>query len=264
MGLFFADYRADGCCLCGSTSDLTGEHKIKASALRAEFGAAQMAIGRSPDPRGPMRFAQGPKSKALHFEARICGPCNSARTQAADLEFDRFHQAVRAALDKNQDPAGIFDDPRYEIGSEPYLNVFRYFAKLLCCHLAESGGPRPLPLALFAIGTISVNGVSLSIDRDWTYERVSEEFGPMQYAAHGGLVVYGHKVLGHATGFHSTLTLGPLQYVFFCELLWPAQLELVLQHRTFSDFCQSQIKNGRILSKTDRLALGFSSTDSAK
>jgi hypothetical protein len=41
-------------------------------------------------------------------------------------------------------PELAFNSPQYEIGSERYLNVFRYFAKIFCCHVAESFGPRPL------------------------------------------------------------------------------------------------------------------------
>lgn len=257
MGIFFEPHRMDACCLCGATGELTGEHKIKASALRAEFGTAEMAIGRSRDSDPTLRFAQGPKSKAFHFKARMCATCNSSQTQAADREFDRFHVAAKAALDAGQDPADVFGDPRYEIGSAPYLNVFRYFAKLLCCHFAESGAPRPLQLARFAIGQNSANCVFLGVDRDWTYDQLTGEYGPMQYAAHGGLVVYGHKRTGHATGFHSTLTVGPLRYTFFCRLNWPAQLVLWLRHREFSAFCRGQVKSavGQPLSETERLAL---------
>lgn len=259
MGLFFEPYRDDACCLCASTADLTGEHKIKASALRAEFGSAQMVIGNSNDGERPLRLAQGPKSKSFHFSAKLCGTCNGARTQAADREFDHFNQLARTAFEAGEEPANVLLSDRYAKNSEPYLNLFRYFAKLLCCHFAESEGPLPLPLASFAMGQSNKNCVFLSINPDWTYQKLSAEYGEMQYAAHGGLVVYGNKTFGHATGFHSTLTIGPLQYVFFCRLYWPAQVELMLSHRKFNTFCRSKVREAlrRPIPDTDQYALGL-------
>lgn len=45
MGIFFEPYQEGRCCLCGSDDSLTGEHKIKASALRKIFGKDSMVIG---------------------------------------------------------------------------------------------------------------------------------------------------------------------------------------------------------------------------
>lgn len=260
MGIMFEPYRQEACCLCGSTKDLTGEHKIKASALRAEFGTDLMAIGRFGDPTNHVRLAQSSKSKVLHFTARICSPCNTARTQAADREFDRFHQAARALIAQREDPKLVFNNERYAVGSENYLNVFRYFAKLLCCHLAELGAPRPRHMSRFALGQTSTNCIWLAVDEDWAYKQVSAERGPHQYAAHGGLVVYGDKKTGGANAFHSTLTVGPLRYVFFSRLNWFEQLELRLSHREFFNWCRAQVQKAmdQPISATDSLTLGLS------
>ncbi|HHT7520271.1 TPA: hypothetical protein ACT1UU_003971, partial [Klebsiella oxytoca] len=83
MEIFFKSYQTEGCCLCGSSGSLTGEHKIKASALRKIFGSNAMVIGDFDD-GGILRTAQGPKSKAFHFSARMCSLCNGSRTQPAD------------------------------------------------------------------------------------------------------------------------------------------------------------------------------------
>lgn len=259
MGIAFAPFASDACCLCGATGDLTGEHKIKASALRSEFGKASMVIGRFDGADMVSRPAQGVKSKALHFAAPVCGPCNSSRTQDADREFDRFHRAARDLLEQGVDPSLAFADPRYEVGSGPYLDVFRYFAKLLACHLAELRAPRPLHMTAFAIGAARQNCVWLAVNEDWTYQQLAASLGPHQYAAHGGLVVYGDKKSGDATAFHSTLTVGPLRYVFHSRLNWLQRWELRTFYPEFNDWCRAQVKvaSENPMSDTERLSLGF-------
>lgn len=259
MGLAFASFVEKACCLCGATDGLTGEHKIKASALRSVFGQSPMVIGRFDGSKGGVRSAQGVKSKALHFTARLCALCNNSRTQPADREFDLFHDAARTLFDTGSDPISAFDDPRYEIGSGPYLDVFRYFAKLLACHLAELGAPRPRHLAAFAIGSAHQNCVWLAVNEDWTYRQMADSIGPHQYAAHGGLVVYGDKKTGNATAFHSTLTVGPLRYVFHSRLNPLQQLELRLLYPDFNNWCRDQVKaaNENPMSDVEKLVLGF-------
>src|SRR6185437_3976663 len=258
----FANNRADACCLCGSTQDLTGEHKVKASALKAEFGADRMVIGRSDD-SSAARSAQGPKSKAFHFAARVCGVCNSTRTQPADLEFDRFNQTARQLLEDGRVPSDVFSDPRYIVGSEPYLNVFRYFAKLMCCHLADVGGPRPQPIANFAMGLTKANLIWLSVDEDWTYKRYSAVAGPQQYAAHGGLVIYAKKRTGQPSGFHSTLTFGRVRYTFYFLKLFVARRELRRKYPVFNDWCRAQgrLATATPLSQSELLMLGLVSDE---
>lgn len=67
-------------------------------------------------------------------------------------EFDRFHTLVSSLLSEGRNPSEVFNMAQYNLGSEAYLNVFRYFSKILCCQIAEAGGPRPLEACEFAIG----------------------------------------------------------------------------------------------------------------
>lgn len=214
MGIFFEPYQSESCCLCGSGESLTGEHKIKASALRKIFGKDAMVIGNF-DGESTPRSAQGPKSRAFHFSARMCSLCNGARTQAADHEFDRFHALVSSLLSKDLDPSAVFNLPQYALGSEAYLNVFRYFSKLLCCHVAESFGPRPLEACEFAIGQKRRNIVFLHIDLDPTYEIYRDTFGEHKFAAHGGLIVPFNSKTRSPTSFRSSISLGAVRYTFW-------------------------------------------------
>lgn len=237
MSRFFESFQADQCCLCGSPEGLSGEHKIKASALRAIFGNTPMVIGNS-DGVSALRPAQGPKSKAFHFSARICSSCNGAHTQPPDREFDHFHKMVSELIFDEESPEKILDLPRYALGSEAYINVFRYFAKLLACHIAESSGPRALVICEFALGRDNFNPISLFIDRDPTYTAFHKDYGEHQYAAHGGLIVPTNPKSQTPTSFRSSLTLGLVRYQFWVTFNTHVADELKNRHPIFWRKCQ--------------------------
>jgi hypothetical protein len=236
MNSFFVEHKVDACCLCGSTSDLTGEHKFKRSILKKEFSGEPMAIGTFGGTG--FRHAQGPKSTQLHFASRLCVLCNGTRTQPADREFDAFHKLAEDLVRSGQEPDLAFSDSRYEIGSEKYLNLFRYFAKILCCHIAEVGGPRPASLSSFAVGESDRNIVSLRVQKDQLYDQLRLEVPDLQFASHGGLTVQIGKRTGLPTGFLSSLSFGPVNYEFFISLLLPAQVVLSVCHQEFSKRCR--------------------------
>lgn len=244
MGLFFEPFAINSCCLCGTSENLTGEHKIKASVLKKIFGSDKMAIGNL-DGSTELRTAQGPKSPQFHFQTRLCGTCNSSLTQPADREFDRFHTNVVKQIEIGADPRTVFDAQRYQLASDEYLNVFRYFAKLMCCHLAESGGPRPVQLSGFAKGESASNKVTLFIDSDPTYSDYATLHGEHQYAAHGGLVVITNPKSKLVEGFHTTLTLGQARYGFTIKFSAIVGLAIKLFHKEFSDKCGAAYLNAK-------------------
>lgn len=258
MEIFFKSYQAEGCCLCGSSGSLTGEHKIKASMLRKIFGSNAMVIGDF-DGGGIPRTAQGPKSKAFHFAARMCSLCNGSRTQRADQEFDRFHILISSLLSKGRDPTEVFNMPQYILDSEAYLNVFRYFSKILCCQIAESSGPRPLEACEFAIGKTSRNIISLRIDADPIYQSYRDTFGEHGFASHGGLIVPFDSKTHNPTCFQSSLSLGNVRYVFWIRFDALIGSELRTSHHDFWLKCEAAyleaIKNP--LSDDQRYRLGI-------
>lgn len=213
LGLFFQSFGPHECCLCGESSKLTGEHKIKASALRDEFGKKELYIGKIGDYESQPKLAQSPKSKHLKFDVPICEACNTSRTQKADREFDNFNQGTRDLLLNGENPEKVFENPLYFKNTKSYLNVFRYFAKILCCHMAEVKAPRPKKLSNFAIGETDMNCVWLVVRKDWYYDQMRIHINNFHYTAHGGLIVSGDKTSGEADAFHSTLTIGPVQYI---------------------------------------------------
>lgn len=218
-----------------------------------------MVVGSFEYPGDRVRPAQGAKSKAFHFTAPICAFCNGARTQAADREFDLFHTAARAHMLRGNDPLLAFEDSRYREGSKAHLNLFRYFAKLLCCHMAEVRGPRPIHMSRFAVGDTDTNCVYLQIGNDWTYRQAKEELGPHPYAAHGGLVVYAAEETGSPRAFHSSITVGELQYVFWSRLTIFEQLALRFWHRPFWEWCREcgKAASDDPVSRERRMKLGL-------
>ena len=239
--MFLQRYPITRCCLCGSSEKLTGEHKIKASALRKEFGNDSLMVGVSGSTEGKMKSAQSANSKHLKFGVSICEACNTSRTQQADREFDRFHELAMGKVESKEDPLSIFEMERYSSGPESYLNVFRYFAKLLCCHIAQVNGPIPTTLAEFAIAENSLNRIWLEVKSDPTYAYMVTHLGEHQYAAHGGLVVYADKETHEANAFHSTITVGPLQYVFHIRLESFEKAEISDQYPDFREWCNSRV-----------------------
>jgi hypothetical protein len=254
----FAPPLTSQCCLCGSSEALSGEHKIKASALRTEFGKQGMVIGR---PGEPYRHAQSPKSKAFHFAARVCEDCNNARTQQADIAFDEFHSQASLLLKCGLDPAGVIHDPRFSpSGGHLHLNVFRYFAKLMCCHLAEMSAPFYGAIADFAIGISDANFVLLRIDADVAYRRIQEGLSSTSYAAHGGLIITGDELSHAPTSFYSTLTIGPVRYCYQIRFNELGQLLLSIEHPSFYDWCKRKVRDAieNPISDEDREILGLS------
>lgn len=155
--IFIALNQPNRCCLCGSHASLTEECKIKRSAISAEFGNSKMVIGLFGQGDLGLRQAQSPKSKVFHFQSKLCKLCNGARTQAADREFDRMHADARSLLNAGNDPAAALSEKKYAVGSPAYLDIFRYFAKIIFCQLAEVGAPRPINMSKFAIGETKRN-----------------------------------------------------------------------------------------------------------
>lgn len=205
------------------------------------------------------RIAQGPKSQEFHFKARMCAACNGARTQNGDREFDRFQVQVMEKLDKQLDPASALDLPRYVEGSEAYLNVFRYFAKLICCHLAESGGPRSSALAAFAMGETNQNPIFLHISTDPDYARYAEILPAVKFASHGGFVVPINKNNLLPTSFRSSLSLGPARYIFYVRLGIFVGLAIRIFHRSFWHKCvvayRQELENPLSNEQRNRLGL---------
>ena len=260
MGLFFRNFNAHRCCLCGSQDKLTGEHKIKASALKQQFGKDKLVLFKDGDSIQRGTFAQSVKSKHFKFQASICEKCNTSRTQKADREFDHFRDIVESSWAKKENPSSVFERERYEKGSKAYLNLFRYFAKVLCCQMAASETPVPIPrrISQFAIGKSDKNYICLMIKEDWLHKQVETAIGSGPGAGHGGLAIYGDARSNSLYRFHSATSIGSIQYIFWMHIAPIENMELRYLHPHFYSWCKTKLESAdRHPSEEYRLRIGF-------
>ena len=236
-------YASDSCWICGSNTDLTREHKVKASDLKRHFPNQQMVVVQAE--RRP-KFAQGPSSASLKFEAKICNLCNSSRTQKADVAYDQFIEFFRHAFATGDTFEQVMSKSIFTVGSVEYLNLFRYFGKLLGNQLADSGAPIPKHLCRFVIGRTNQNCIWITGRSD---PRISDSFEQnsekqlVSFAAHGGLAVIVSSVDWLPKKFHSTLTVGQHQIIFHYELPSIERLELKYFHDPFVKMCAKTAKS---------------------
>jgi len=142
------------CWICGGNGN-SGEHLLKASALRAMFrgiaGKHPLYIHNS---RKTNRRLQSEKSDFLKSPARICARCNDTRTQKYDFAFDRFHDYICASLapvekGKAIDLQAVF--PGSVVRSMRRVQL--YFVKVFGCAIKQADAA--IPLAGFAESLLS-------------------------------------------------------------------------------------------------------------
>jgi hypothetical protein len=240
MGLFLQNFETPYCCLCGDKGKPTGEHKIKHSVLKAEFGDDSLYVGSLGNSSSKMKLAQSANSKHLKFETRICEACNSSRTQIPDREFSNFISKAKELSLAENGLHSVFELEEYQQGTKEHIGVSRYFAKLLCCHLAEVGAPRARRLSDFAIGRLEKNCISMEVGVDPFSSQLKTKFEISEYAAHGGLGVRCRPTEGVVTQFSSSVTIGVVQYGFSMDMNWFENLELRMSHSLFYKKCLTQ------------------------
>ena len=218
----FAKLSEGLCALCGAHATATGEHKIKASAIRSEFGdRPTVFLGVS----GP-RIAQSAKSKHFHFKAAaLCKECNSSRTQSGDRAFDQLHAGLKQLRDGGVALTGQDGRPNVPLPAEVERHYFRYFAKLICCFLVEVGGPRSKSISSFAIGRSEHNPIYLRVRRDDEYEANLVALRTHGFANHGGLSFRFDSQKRWVNSIESSLSVGGIRYDFWVQPNSLARLE---------------------------------------
>jgi hypothetical protein len=226
--MFLSIYKSDQCWICGSMENPTREHKFKSSALK-ETSAGQFPLYITEDIAGSkFRTAQGPKSDSLKFKATICERCNSNTTQESDLAFEELRTKLFQLSRNNIDVQKIWEDPAFQPGGKNYNPMFRYFAKLLGCHLAEICAPIPRHLSRFVRKLSERNCIWLEISSETDADGVS---------AHGGLVIITRRPNFGPVRIHSSLTFGDIKFCFFYNWTWPERMEMSLCNRDFVRDC---------------------------
>lgn len=222
MGIEFEPLNEGQCLLCGAVGSQTGEHKIKASLLKGEFGGRKMVMAGKDAPK----ILQSPRSKHAHFDAKICKECNSVRTQAADRAFDQLHQGLKKLRAEGKQLTDSKNHPNCALSPRDSADSFRYFAKVVCCFLAEVGGPRSRSISRFALGFTDNNPIFLRISKDEQYEKILSELETDGFAQHGGLMFRFDGKKKWVQSIESSLSVGGIRYDFWVQLRWLAKLEL--------------------------------------
>lgn len=222
MGIEFKKLNECECSLCGAAGSQTGEHKIKASLLKGEFGSRKMVMTGKNGPK----ILQSPRSRHAHFNAKICGECNSSRTQAADRAMDLLHKGLKERLAEGQQLTDRNNHPNCKLSPCDSADSYRYFAKVICCFLAEIGGPRSRSLSQFALGLNEKNPIFLWISKDERYDVILAEMKTNGFAEHGGLTFRFDDKKKWVQSIESSLSIGGIRYEFWVQLRWLAKLEL--------------------------------------
>ena len=210
------------CWICGSLFKPSREHKFKASDLRRHFGKGKLHVATFEDDPSNFRVAQGLGSSHLKFESQICEKCNSAVMQESDRAYDQFIGQLERDDESARQLLEAFSAPVLPSGTKYHsvLPIFRYFAKILGCQMADAGAPIPKNLSQFVAKRTDKNCIWLGIRRDPTYDELSSLLGGenARYAAHGGLVVITKMPKLFPSRMYSTMTVGGIQFTFFLVL----------------------------------------------
>lgn len=232
------------CWICGSSSELSREHKFKASDIRRQFGREAVVIGHESASLNEKKHAQGANSKHLKYESTICSDCNSSVTQESDRAYDKFINLIEAKGSSEAAIQQTLSDPEFAEKSQLFIPLFRYFAKRVGCHLAELNAPIPVHLSRFVAKKNNKNCIWLETRLDPSYQKMSSEFSipDLKYAAHGGLVVMtkGPKLLPNRV--YTTLTVGRIQFIFFYFYTVFEIWEMRVRFPKFVRWCADQAK----------------------
>lgn len=157
------------CWLCGSTVELTGEHKIKRKDIAREqkdYPLRWRSEGQ------PDKFIQGPNSNLLKFPQSLCKNCNSSRSQSIDRSYDCFRDELSER--KLNDGELLTLDER-----SASLGTLRYFGKHLGCQVQYNRFPLPHRLSRFVIGASNKSCVSVTVGTA-PFIFVPEDGSPLQ------------------------------------------------------------------------------------
>lgn len=215
--------KAELCWICLDRKPLTGEHKFKASDLRSEFGREKMSKLVRGTGIDTLEEIQGVKSKKAKFKNSICANCNGSVTQKADEAYSTFVNSFPNSPKTIEDLYKVFETEDFLNGtSKKCIELYRYFGKLLGCHIIENDLVVPENLRSFVACENNEVSVYLKLNFDEFARSVTEllaENGDSSgYVGHGGLIVPCNKGTPVPQSFSSSYTLGTVMFEFGHDL----------------------------------------------
>ena len=107
--------------------------------------------------------------------------------------------------------------------------------------LSIFGRRQQIGVVKYAIGESASNRIWLEFKRDPFYDELVAHIGDRGYAEHGGLTVNLRNEALTPDAFHSTLTIGAIQYIFHIRLSEPERQDLLAKHERFCDWCRTKV-----------------------
>ena len=129
------------CWICGAEAD-TGEHRTKASDLRAIFGRVhQHRPLYIHDAEQRNKVVPGLRSSALVFGALLCAECNNETTQPYDRAWEKLSKYLRNRSPLRRSQLICLQRVFPGAVKRSLLDVHLYFLKLFGCLIQEHGIP---------------------------------------------------------------------------------------------------------------------------
>lgn len=224
----------DICWICGSDSDLTREHRIKASDIRDQYGKQELYVISADLSRKP-KLVQSANSVHLKFKSKICNRCNSDITQESDFAYVELARRAEVLASQENSPESVFQEEEFGEGGPSHVPLHRYFGKLLGCHLADSELAIPISLSRFVRKESDEICISLTVAN-------AEKGMPglpdiTAQASHDGLGIILLLEEHLVTGFASQRQVGRVQYVFSYRLNRQEMLEYKIRFPEMVDKC---------------------------
>jgi len=215
--------KSELCWICLDKKPLTGEHKFKASDLRNEFGREKMSKLVRGTGIDTLEEIQGVKSKKAKFKNSICANCNGSVTQKADEAYSTFVKSLPESPNTVEDLYEVFETADFLNGtSKKCIELYRYFGKLLGCHIIENDLVVPENLRSFVASENDEVSVYLKLNFDEFARNVTnllaENVGYSGYVGHGGLCVPCNRETHVPQRFVSSYTLGTVMFEFWHDL----------------------------------------------
>lgn len=137
------------CWICNDAAN-SGEHKIKASDLKAVFGHFDQnsPLFLSTDQQRNLKI-KGPKSKLLKHQALLCAKCNNQLSQPYDLAWQKLSNYLRTKTPKITNGSIIKLDKIFPGSTKKsMLDVHLFFLKLFGCLIVEHS--IPIDISIFS------------------------------------------------------------------------------------------------------------------
>lgn len=154
------------CWWCRTDEATTGEHMIKASVVREDYGR-RWSPATAPilvTSERPKLLIQGPGSDLFKYNKRsLCHGCNTTRSQPYDKAFDKLHQYFRSHYNGLEQMRWLRFDHIFGPGHPAqFTHLLGFFMKQLGCAMVDDG---LLPPAEFValIGSTFVRPFELTI-----------------------------------------------------------------------------------------------------